>query len=137
MRADIRGESVTYERFQLYDADVWRYLWDGHVWAHGINPYLYAPTDPALDGLADEENAGQSDGRAVWSDIRDNVNYATTRTIYPPLAQVIFRLSHLIAPGSVLVLKSLFVGCDLLAALFIALTLAALGRPVTWVLLYA
>ncbi|MEE8201453.1 MAG: glycosyltransferase 87 family protein [Candidatus Acidoferrales bacterium] len=137
LRADLRGESVTYERFQLFDSDIWRYLWDGHVWAHGTNPYLHAPTDPALDKLADEENAALTDGRVLWSDIRDNINYALTPTIYPPLAQVVFRVSHILAPGSVLVMKGLLVGFDLLATLFIALTLKALGRPVAGVLLYA
>ena len=126
LRADLRGESVTYERFQLFDGDIWRYLWDGHVSAHGTNPYLHAPTDPALDKPADEENAALTDGRALWSDIRDNINYALTPTIYPPLAQVVFQVSHILAPGSVLVMKGLLVGFDLLATLFIALTLKAL-----------
>jgi hypothetical protein len=34
MRADAAGEEVAYERFLLYDHDIWRYLWDGHVAAH-------------------------------------------------------------------------------------------------------
>jgi hypothetical protein len=38
MRSDWRGESVTYERFQLFDDDIWRYLCDGHVAARGANP---------------------------------------------------------------------------------------------------
>ena len=136
LRADVRGEAVTYERFQLYDSDLWRYLWDGHVAAHGINPYLYAPTDSKLDGLA-EDTGEFSDGREVWGAIRDNMNHAGTPTIYPPLAQAVFRLSHAIAPGSVGALKSVIVAFDLLAALLIALTLQALGRPVALVILYA
>ncbi len=137
LRADIRGEAVAYERFQLFDSDVWRSLWDGHVWAHGENPYRYAPSDPTVDKYADEENPGLTDRLKVWSDIRANVNYPRIITIYPPLTQVVFRLSHWIAPGSVLVLKAIVVGFDLLAAGFIALTLGALGRPRTEVLLYA
>ncbi len=137
LKGDVRGESVAYERFQLYDDDIWRYLWDGHIWAHGVNPYLYVPIDPALDGLAEEENAKLTDGRSMWAEIRDNINYEETLTIYPPLAQAVFRFSHRIAPGSVLVMKALLVGFDLLAALLIALTLGALGRPRTQVLLYA
>ena len=54
LRADLRGVRVSYERFLLFDSDVWRYLWDGHVWAHGVNPYLHAPADPELDAWADE-----------------------------------------------------------------------------------
>jgi hypothetical protein len=137
LRADLRGERVAYERFLLFDDDVWRYLWDGHVWAHGVNPYRCAPGNPALDELADEDNAELTDGRAVWSDIRENIVYPETRTVYPPLAQAVFRVSHRLAPGSVLVLKALLVGFDLLGVLFIALALRRLGRPATDVLLYA
>lgn len=134
---DVRGTSVAYERFLLFDSDIWRYLWDGHVLAHGVNPYMHPPADPALDPLADQEEAGVTDGRAVWSDVRDNINHPSTRTIYPPLAQTVFWLAHALAPGSVLVMKTLIVGFDLLAMLFVALTLAALGRPVNSVILYA
>ena len=134
--ADVRG-TVSYERFQLFDDDVWRYLWDGHVWTHGVNPFLYAPADDALDGLADDENRSLTDGRAVWDDIRANINYASTPTIYPPLAQAVFRAAHALAPGSVLVMKAVLVAFDLLAALLIALALRALGRPPELVVLYA
>ena len=137
LRADLRGVRVSYERFLLFDSDVWRYLWDGHVWAHGVNPYLHAPADPELDAWADEGDGALTDGCAVWGDIRDNITYAGVPTVYPPLAQGVFRLSHRVAPGSVLALKTLVVGFDLLAALFVALTLVALGRPVALVFLYA
>ena len=137
LRADIRGKSVTYERFLLYDSDLWRYLWDGHVSGHGVNPYLYAPADPALDRLADEGRRLLTEDGGVWADIRDNINYANTQTIYPPLAQGLFRLAHALAPGSVLAMKSLVVVLDLLGALFIALTLHALGRSPFLVILYA
>lgn len=128
LRADLRGESVVYERFQLYDNDIWRYLWDGHTQANGINPYQYAPTDEALNRLAETE---------VWSSIRDYIGYADTPTIYPPLAQLSFRLSHWLAPGSVLMMKSVIVFFDLLAMLFLALILKELRRPLSLVILYA
>ncbi len=35
----------------VLEADYFRYLWDGHVWAHGINPFLYPPEHPALDHI--------------------------------------------------------------------------------------
>ena len=36
---DLTGRETTYTNFVLYDNDLWRYLWDGHVGAHGFNPY--------------------------------------------------------------------------------------------------
>ncbi len=129
LRTDVKSEAVAYERFQLYDDDIWRYLWDGHAQSGGFNPYLHAPTHERLDEL--------TNGSEVWSVIRENINYADTPTIYPPLAQFVFRLAHRLAPGSVLTMKSVIVCFDLLAALFLALSLKASGRAMALVILYA
>jgi len=136
LRADLRGERVAYERFLLYDTDLWRYLWDGHAWAHGVNPFVYPPIAEAVDRLADPDDPITSDGRYVWPDIRDNINHPDVPTIYPPLAQVAFRAAHAIAPGSVLAWKGLLVVVDLVAGLLVALTLEALGRSRAWAILY-
>jgi hypothetical protein len=53
----------------LLSGDVYRYLSDGRVSASGGNPYAYTPSDP-------------------------RINHAEVRSIYPPLAQVVFRLVH-------------------------------------------
>ncbi len=169
MQADLAGTEAAYDRFQLFDNDIWRYIWDGHVWAHGINPYTYTPDDERLDALtaeadeagSDEEllteigdnssvgetkavssiknipNQDLTDGRTVWADIRDNVNHAHITTIYPPLAQIVFRLSHAIAPGSLLMMKLVLIGCELVGIFFLMLTLRRLDMPVTSVILYA
>jgi len=185
LQTDLRGAEVTYERYQLFDNDIWRYVWDGHVWAHGINPYLYAPVDAPLDGLTGESVESEknefigdeeiffeeseadaatqdttkqtektspteipdstdiatievlTDGREIWSDIRENVNHADVTTIYPPLAQFVFRLSHWLAPGSVLMMKILLVVGELIGISFLGLTLRRLDLPVTGVILYA
>lgn len=131
MRADWRGESVTYERFQLFDDDIWRYLWDGHVAARGANPYTSAPADPSMDNLLSTQ-AGQPD----WETTRENINYPRIPTIYPPLAQMAFRASHELAPGSVLAMKIIVVAFDLLAYAFLILTLAALHEPPAKSILY-
>jgi hypothetical protein len=115
MAADWRGDAVSYERFQLFDADIWRYLWDGHVAATGRNPYGSAPADPSMDGVANSD----------WETIRDYISYPGLRTIYPPLAQMVFRAAHALAPGSVLAMKIIVVGFDLLAYGFVILTLRA------------
>ncbi len=135
--ADLRGERVVYERFLLFDSDLWRYLWDGHVAAHGVNPYAHPPEARALDELGSAERGPATDGRAIWSDVRSNVSYPHVPTIYPPLAQALFRLSHAIAPGSVLVLKALVTLADLAAAALIGLALQAAGRPTSEVVFYA
>jgi hypothetical protein len=72
--------------------DFYRYAWDGRVQAAGIDPYRYAPVDPALAGLRDD-----------WlfpAECRDQapvctrMNHPTSPTIYPPVAQWAFLAQH-------------------------------------------
>ena len=136
IRDDLRGASVTADRFLLFDNDIWRYVWEGHVWAHGWSPFAVAPASPLLDGLWDP--AGElSDGRQLWRDVRDNVSYPDVPTVYPPLAQATFRLAHALAPGSVFVMKAVIVVVDLIAILVLAYALRSYGRPPAMVVLYA
>lgn len=130
---DVAGKETTFERFQLFDSDVWRYLWDGHVLDNEINPYVYAPNDPYLDSLTELG----TDVFYQWDDIRDNVNYPHVPTIYPPLSQWFFRLSYQIAPGSVAIVKLLLILCEFVGIFFLILTLRKLYLPPYLILLYA
>ena len=60
--------------------DLYRYLWDGKVFAAGVNPYLAAPNAPELAAL-----------REPW---HDRINHPSIRTIYPPGAQLLFLFFH-------------------------------------------
>ena len=126
---DLAGAEVVFERQLLYDDDHWRYLWDGHVGASGVEPYAFAPDDPRLDALAPETG--------VWQEIRQSVNHPWLTTIYPPLTQLAFRALHAIAPGSVVALKLLWIAIDLLTMLLVGKTLIRVGRPTSLLLLYA
>jgi len=81
--------------------DVFRYLWDGHVQLQGINPYRYAPADPALTGI-----------RTPWHDL---INNPEISTIYAPAAQFAFLIIAL-AGGGILQAKLLWIGLDLLTS---------------------
>ena len=85
--------------------DVYRYLWDGRVQAAGINPYVYPPASEALADLKDDV-------------IFPRVNHPHVPTIYPPLAQIFFRVCYLIHP-SVWAIKTGLVLFDLLTAWFL------------------
>ncbi|MEE2750669.1 MAG: glycosyltransferase 87 family protein [Myxococcota bacterium] len=61
--------------------DVFRYLWEGKVQQAGFNPFIHAPSDPALATLRDSIHA--------------QVAHPNVPTIYPPLAQALFRVSAL------------------------------------------
>jgi alpha-1,6-mannosyltransferase len=105
-------------------SDVFRYVWDGKVQVAGINPYRYVPADPALARLRDA---------TIYPDVN---RPDTARTIYPPMAQAVFRLVARISP-TVLAMKMAMVGFELLAigAMLLLLDLARLPR--TRVLIYA
>lgn len=96
--------------------DFWRYLWDGKVQAAGIDPYRYAPLDPALAYLRDPElfpadprtpeeaAAAVADGRTdlctshgVPHDCTE-INRPGVHTIYPPVAEAGFLLIHAASP---------------------------------------
>lgn len=108
----------------MHSSDAYRYVWDGRVQAAGINPYRNIPADPAIAHLRDE---------AVYPHI-NRADYAVT--IYPPVAQMAFRLFHFLGdslPG----LKLGFLALEGLAMWALVRLLAILGRPPEQLLLYA
>ena len=76
--------------------DLYRYAWDGHVQASGIDPYRYPPDDPRLSGLRDPwlwpDPAGCAQLHRPAGCTR--LNRPDARTIYPPVAQEYFRFLH-------------------------------------------
>lgn len=104
-----------YPRLILYDDDVWRYLWEGHVWSAGLNPMQTAPAeleeyeierrDPALYARLYPDRG--------WGEIYDNIGYREVASPYPYGAHALFRLAHWIRPGSLMALKLLVLCFDL------------------------
>src|SRR6185369_7913965 len=94
-------------RLILYDDDVWRYLWEGHVWSAGLNPMRTAPAE-----LEENELRLRDPGLCAklypdrrWGEIYDNTSYREVASPYPFAAHAIFRLAHWLRPGSLLPLK--------------------------------
>ena len=65
----------------MLSTDIYRYVWDGRVQAHDINPYRFIPADPKLAFLRDA---------TIYPHI-NRKEYA--RTIYPPVAEMVFGLA--------------------------------------------
>lgn len=136
MAADLRGE-VSSETFLLYDNDVWRYLWDGHLTASGVGVYRLSPAEVeqgAEDGVSELEALLEEDG---WEEVHSRVSYQAYRTIYPPLAQALFALVGQAAPASVLAWRLLMIGFDLGTCVLIVLMLGRRRLPVAWAVIYA
>ena len=104
--------------------DLYRYVWDGRVQAHGINPYRYVPGDVHLAPLRDG---------AIYENINRR-NYA--KTVYPPGAQMVFLLATRLSE-SVTCIRLTMVVCEALAAWCLVLLLGEMGLPAQRVLLYA
>ena len=104
--------------------DIFRYVWDGRVQGAGINPYAHLPVDPALQGFRDK-----------W--VYPNINrkeYA--RTIYPPMAQMVFFLGTRIR-DSVPAMKLTMLVFDAVTVATCLRLLARRGLPASRILLYA
>ena len=87
--------------------DVNRYLWDGHVQASGVNPYVHAPDAIELAELRTQYHAA--------------INNPSVPTIYPPAAQLVFLLLAL-AGSSIFLMKIAWIACDLATAWVLAQT---------------
>jgi alpha-1,6-mannosyltransferase len=104
--------------------DFYRYLWDGKVQDNGINPYAFAPDDKELTFLHS----------AI---LPKYVNHADMKTLYPPLAEIIFYLSYLISGESYFGLKILLLLFDLMTIYGIFLILKKLKIDKKYLLFYA
>jgi hypothetical protein len=101
-------------RLILYD-DVWRYLWEGHVWSAGLNPMRTAPAKLEEYDLQ-KRNPGlhaKLYPTRQWGEIYDNIGYREVASPYPWTAHAIFRLAHWLRPGSLLALKVIVLAFDL------------------------
>jgi len=84
------------------DDDIHRYVWDGRLQRLGYNPYLVAPSDPAVKALHTSETR--------------NLNNPDLQSPYPAGAQLFFRAVTAIHE-STFAMKVAFVVCDFAIAL--------------------
>ncbi len=104
--------------------DIYRYVWDGRIQTAGINPYQSPPNSPALVAFRDGA-------------IYPGINRKPVPTIYPPIAEAIFRLVYALHPNSVTWTKFVFSMLDLGVAALLAQMLQRRGMNPCLVLLYA
>jgi alpha-1,6-mannosyltransferase len=104
--------------------DIYRYAWDGLVQRAGINPYQYPPEAPELRFLRDDT-------------IFPMINRKWALTIYPPGAQLCFRLLAWLWPGQLVAMKAMILLADTGSIALLLLLLKQLDRPRSHILLYA
>jgi len=142
----------------IAELDIYRYLWDGEVCSHGVNPYRYSPAQvlAASNGAYNPSNpvlvnpppsdlamlVGMRDDSPELAEILRRIHFAELRTIYPPTSQVVFTLASLTTPNTasishrMVIFKAWFVLFDLLTFVLLVMLLRYAGRPVAWSIAY-
>ena len=108
----------------LVSDDAYRYVWDGRVQQHGLNPLQTVPGDPLLSYLHTDLTR------------RIDPTSAVLPSIYPPLAQRFF-LAVTFVHESVLAMAAAALVCDLLIIGLLWRWLTATRGSPWWVLAYA
>jgi alpha-1,6-mannosyltransferase len=121
----------------ICETDFYRYLWDGGVTAHGLNPYAHSP-QAVLDGKLQDlphaatlEKLAASSGGAI-----DRVNHPELATIYPPIAQAAFALSHGLGPWDLTALRLVLLAFDVATLVLIMHLLNQAGLPLLYAVIY-
>ncbi len=111
--------------------DIYRFIWDGHLTANGLNPYSHAPEF----FLSDPEYGKLGLTHSLFDLFSKN-----TYSSYPPLNQAIFSIAVLISPhslfGSILVIRIFVLLFEAGNIWLISKLLRLSGRPAGLGLLY-
>jgi hypothetical protein len=104
--------------------DFQRYVWDGKVQSHGINPYRYAPNAEELQPL----HAGP---------LPASVNHPDMKSVYFPFVQWSFWLAYQLTGELILGFKAILLLSECATILLVLALLGKLGLPRRLALLYA
>ena len=104
--------------------DVYRYIWDARVASMGINPYQYPPNAPELEHARD-------------SQVYPMINSKPYITAYPPISQILFRMSFTLFGNNVTAMKAVFSILEFLALLVAWRLLVLWNRDIQPILLMA
>ncbi len=112
--------------------DYARFIWDGRLLIHGVNPYLYRPDQLIGTPLAAVAGLDQS----LFASLNSPAYYS----VYPPVNQALFALAAGLAPGSVLGtvvgLKIMVVLAEMGSLWLMVKLLRRVGQPANLALLY-
>lgn len=128
----------------VLEDDFYRYLWDGSQVASGVDPYKYSPAQSApydifgeASDIPEEEDLLKLYREATFNrDLHYRINYPYIKTIYPPLAQGTFAVSHLISPYNLNAWRLVLLIVDCLAFVMCLKALQARGLSSPWVAMY-
>lgn len=112
--------------------DFYRFVWDGRLLNHGINPFLELPSYYINNNLHSD---------FLTKDLYDNLNSQNYYTVYPPVLQAVFGVATFLFPksvfGSIVIMKTFLLIFEIGSILVIMRLLAHFKMPKENVLLYA
>ena len=103
--------------------DMYRYVWDGRLTMHGINPYRWTPNSQTLRSLRDP----------IW----EKMEYKPFQTIYMPVSQAFFALENAVFGDNLIGYKAVYVLFDCGVMMLALMLLYLLERPAWQIVWYA
>ncbi|HDY88659.1 MAG TPA: DUF2029 domain-containing protein [bacterium] len=121
----------------ILEDDYYRYMWDGAVLMHGVNPYAYAP-DEVLSSSEDMDTLPTSLRKLSNENkqVLERINHPHLRTIYPPVAQAFFAVAYMLAPWNLNAWRLVLLACDMVTVFLLFIILKSLNLPLMWFAIY-
>jgi hypothetical protein len=116
----------------ILENDFYRYIWDGHVLAQGLNPYAFAPADYVVADI--EPDPGEL---AAATHVHSRINYPDVKTIYPHLAQAVFAANGHVFGWTPYGFRWTFLVFDLLLLVILMRVVRDEGLPPATIVWYA
>ncbi len=104
--------------------DIYRYIWDGRLSIHGVNPFRWTPNDSRLAHLRDWQ---------IWMPME----YKPYQTVYMSVSQEIFAIGSLLFHNNITGYKLMYVTFDIGNMLLLWRLLIKLDQPAWKVVWYA
>jgi alpha-1,6-mannosyltransferase len=130
--AGLIARLVLFASEPILEDDYQRYLWDGAVAVHGLNPYAASPR-----AVIEAGDAHPLAGLAASSGhVLRRINHPLLTTIYPPVAEAAFAVAHKLSPWSLTAWRFVLLVCDAASLAILMSLLKTTGRSPLWAALY-
>ena len=112
--------------------DYFRYIWDGRLLNHGVNPFMYLPSELLEHSVYTQAHLNQ---------LYDGLNSANYFSVYPPTDQLIFYISTALQPndilGSIVIMRLFYIVFEMGTIFFLVKLLGYCHLAKEQVLIYA
>ncbi len=132
----------------IQEVDIYRYMWDGAVLAHGASPFGYCPEEvlSAPSGETTDNRLARlvqlRDSDAELNVVLQRVHFRHLPTVYPPVSQAVFAAAAVTTPQNasvalrLTIMKAWLLLFDLATLLLVLWLLRLAGRPAALCVVY-